>query len=76
MPTEFTTQHFDNTMLTLADQVAHEGCSTDLRVRISSFLSDEQVPTSMHENSSLTYEKSTSLDSRQKNSTNRRPWRY
>lgn len=49
MPTEFTTRHFDTTTLTPADQAAHEECSTELRVQMSSFLSGEQVPTNTRE---------------------------
>ena len=45
IPTEFTTQHFDTTTLTPADQAAHEECSSELRVQISSLFSCEQLPT-------------------------------
>ena len=45
IPTEFTTRHFDTTTLTPADQAAHEECSSELRVQISSLFSCEQLPT-------------------------------
>lgn len=45
VPTEFTTQHFDTTTMTPADQATHEECSSELRVQISSLFSGEQVPT-------------------------------
>jgi len=45
MENEFTTRHFDTTTLTPADQAAHEECSSELSVQISSLLSGEQVPT-------------------------------
>ena len=45
IPTEFTTRHFDTTTWTPADQAAHEECSSELRVQISSLFSCEQLPT-------------------------------
>lgn len=44
VPTEFTTQHFNNNTLTPDDQSAHEECSTQSRVRMSLFPPGEQSP--------------------------------
>ena len=49
IPTEFTTRHFDTTTSTPADQAAHEECSSELRVQISSLFSGDQVPTNTHD---------------------------
>ena len=45
IPTEFTTRHFDTTILTPANQAAHEECNAELRVEISSLFSGEQALT-------------------------------